>query len=149
MLHGRLFAIALTSKLRTELIQSKRLPVPVDLGSFPRSCLNRAVCGACEALHVPLGSELDEPGSQLSGSLLDRREDHSPTTFHSVAAQEPATSRDHARNEQEEEGGDQDRTEPDGRQQAGQQEPDSGERKNARAQRLPIDRPAERSRPRD
>ena len=138
MLHGRLFVIALTSKLRTELIQSKRLPVLVDLGSLLRSSLHGSGSGACQTLQVPLRAELAEPGPQLSESLIDRSEDHSPTTFHAVAAQEPASSRDRARNEQEEDGGDEDRAEPDGRQQAGQQEPESGERKNARAQPLPI-----------
>ena len=140
MLHGRLFAIAFTSKLRTEFVESKRLPVPVDPGSFSRSSFDGAESGACQALHLPLRAEPDEPGLRNLGSLLDRGENHFHTTCHSVAAQEPASSRDHPRNKQKEEGGDEHDAESDRRQHPGQQEPDSRERKSPRTQLVPIDR---------
>jgi hypothetical protein len=65
MLLGRLFAIALTSKLRPERIEPKRFAVQVDYGWFLLANLQRGPdlmrSDVCEALEVVLKAELVEP----------------------------------------------------------------------------------------
>ncbi len=54
MLLGCLFAIAFASKLRTELIVSKRLAVPVDFDSFPGANLRDGTGSLrSDACHTP------------------------------------------------------------------------------------------------
>jgi len=80
VLLGGLFAMAFTSKLRTELVVSKRLAVPVDFDSFRGANLRDGTgslrSDACQALHVLLKTQIAEPRSQGPGSLLDRRENY-------------------------------------------------------------------------
>ena len=79
--------------------------------------------------------ESAEPALQSPGRPFDRRP---------VATQEPERSSHDASDEQEGERSQQKHAEPENRQQPGEQEPDPGERQNALANLLAI----ERSRPR-
>jgi hypothetical protein len=143
MVLGRRSAIAFTSKLRSERIESKRFAVPVDCGWFRltnlQGCTDLMRSDICEAVQVLLKAEVIEPRRQLSRSSLDRQEGCPQRLSHSVAAQEPESSRQDTSDEQEGEGSKQDDSEPESRQHSGQQEPDSGECEYAMAQLLPVD----------
>jgi hypothetical protein len=100
MLLGCLFVLAFTSKLRPELIESKRLTLAVDRDWFRPKGLrgarfqladHRGVTGreAPQSLPEP---ELAEPRPLFPESPLDRTEGRLQPQSHRIAAQEPRPS---------------------------------------------------------
>ena len=142
MLLGCLFVLAFTSKLRAELIESKRLTLPVDCDWFPPKGLRgtrsqRADHRGESGREVPQSlpkPELAEPRLKVLGSPLDRTEGRLQPPSHRIAAQEPRRSDQGAPEEGQAEGNQQDGYEPKSGQHSGQQEPHAGEHENATAQ---------------
>jgi hypothetical protein len=146
VLNDRPFVIALTSKVRAELVESMRSSASVVCGwlrlrfrlvilqegmGSPRN----AVRGALE---TSAQAELVEPGLSSTGGLLDRGGACSKRTFHVIAALERESAGEKASDEQECKGGKQYDTESESPQESGQQEPDPRECENATTELLAI-----------
>jgi hypothetical protein len=137
-----LFVIALTSKLRAELVESMRSATAVVCGRLLSMILEEGVCPPRNAVRGAVEtspqSELVEPGLAFPGGLLDRGGACSKRTFHVVAALEPEPAGRHSSDEQEHEGGKQYDAEPESPQEPGQQEPDPRECEDAATELLAI-----------
>jgi hypothetical protein len=144
MLHDSSFVIAITAKLRAELVESMRPAAAVVYGRLwlPLVIFQEAMgpprCTARVAPKTSPQAQLVEPGFSSAGGSLDRGGACSKRTFHSVAALEPERAGDNASDEQERDGGKQQDAESESRQEPGQQEPDPRECEDATAELLAI-----------
>jgi hypothetical protein len=133
MLLGCLFVIALTSELRSDLVEPTRSTVPIGSGWFAVANLQErtgpAGSGARGALDVLLKLEVAELRLEPPGSPLGRQRRCSQPFSYPVAAQEPQPSRKGNSQKRREE----DDPEAESRQHSGQQEPEPGEREHAPA----------------
>jgi hypothetical protein len=141
------FVIAVTPKLRAELVEAMCFAAAVDFDRlglrFPLVRLHEVMgppgSAVRVALHVLPRGELVQARLASPGDALDRRGAGTKRALHPVAALEPEHSGQDAPKQHEDEGEKQDDAEPESPEEPGQEEPDPRECEDAAPDLLAID----------